>query len=211
MVNPPFNPLDKLGLAKTVVEELLKRPCGPVRQEEAFEGAGIYAIYYTGPFEAYAPISQRNQHGRCELPIYVGKAVPPGARKGGFGLGEAPGQVLFRRLLEHARTIEEAENLELADFVCRYLVVDDIWIPLAEQLLIEWFSPIWNTAIDGFGNHDPGKGRRKQQRSQWDTIHPGRVWAKKQRPNAKPARTIIRELKEALEKAKKQAPNPQMS
>ena len=29
------------------------------------------------------------------------------------------------------RSIEEASNLDIADFHCRYLIVDDIWIPLA--------------------------------------------------------------------------------
>jgi hypothetical protein len=51
--------------------------------------------------------------------------------------------VLFRRLNEHAQSIAQAENLELSDFSCRYLVVDDIWIPLGESLLIEKFAPIW--------------------------------------------------------------------
>jgi hypothetical protein len=31
-----------------------------------------------------------------------------------------------------------------------------------------------DAAVDGFGNHDPGKGRYKQARSDWDVIHPGR-------------------------------------
>jgi len=35
------------------------------------------------------------------------------------------------------------------------------------------------TALDGFGNHDPGKGRYEQAKSDWDIIHPGRVWAER--------------------------------
>lgn len=62
---------------------------------------------------------------------------------------------------------------------CRYLVVDDIWIPLGESLLIEKLQPLWNITLDGFGNHDPGGGRYKQQRSPWDVMHPGRDWAAK--------------------------------
>ncbi len=31
-----------------------------------------------------------------------------------------------------------------------------------------------NKIIDGFGNHDPGKGRYNQLRSRWDKLHPGR-------------------------------------
>ena len=30
---------------------------------------------------------------------------------------------------------------------------------LGESLLIAKFAPIWNKLIDGFGNHDPDKGR----------------------------------------------------
>ncbi|MDR2213154.1 MAG: Eco29kI family restriction endonuclease, partial [Pseudomonadales bacterium] len=117
--------------------------------------------------------------GQYKWPIYVGKAVPPGARKGGFGLGENPGQALYNRLAEHAKSIEQAQNLELSDFFCRFLVVEDIWIPLAESLLIEMYKPLWNRKIDGFGNHDPGSGRHNQRRSNWDILHPGRPWAEK--------------------------------
>ena len=114
---------------------------------------------------------------RFELPIYVGKAVPPGSRRGGFGLGENPGPALYRRLREHAESIRTTENLAIEDFFCRYLVVDDIWIPLGEALLITQFSPLWNKLIDGYGNHDPGSGRYNQLRSRWDVLHPGRAWA----------------------------------
>lgn len=91
---------------------------------------------------------------------------------------------MFRRLTEHAGSIEQAANLEKAHFKCRFLVVDDIWVPLAESLLIQMFSPLWNTRIDGFGNHEPGKGRYNQQRSPWDELHPGRPWAAKLQPLA---------------------------
>ncbi|MGH9429241.1 MAG: Eco29kI family restriction endonuclease, partial [Terriglobia bacterium] len=132
--------------------------------------------------------------GRYKLPIYVGKAVPPGGRKGGFGLGKNPGQVLYRRLVEHAESIEQATNLRLQDFGCRYLVVEDIWIPLGEQLLIEWFSPIWNKIVDGFGNHPPGGPRGKQKRSRWDTVHPGRPWANTLPPNPKTTEQVLIEV-----------------
>ena len=72
-----------------------------------------------------------------------------------------------------------AENLDGLDFFCRFLVVDDIWIPLGESLLITKFTPIWNTLIDGFGNHDPGAGRYKGLRPRWDVLHPGRRWSTK--------------------------------
>jgi hypothetical protein len=112
-------------------------------------------------------------------PIYAGKAIPEGGRKGGLGLDVPAGKPLHKRLSEHRTSIETAENLNIDDFCCRFLVVDDIWIPLGESLLIEKTRPLWNVIVDGFGNHDPGKGRHEQQLSSWDTLHPGRNWAKK--------------------------------
>jgi len=142
-------------------------------------GAGIYAIYYTGDFRAYRPVAEQNRDNNFVQPIYVGKAVPPGARKGGFGLGTAPGNALLSRLGDHARSIKACGTLTLGNFFCRYLVSDDIWIPLGEALLIERFQPLWNVLIDGFGNHATGKRRAGQFRSRWDTLHPGRAWAAK--------------------------------
>jgi hypothetical protein len=91
----------------------------------------------------------------------------------------AAGAVLFNRLAEHAESIMQVENLRLDDFHCRSLVVDDIWIPLGESLMIQNYQPIWNKVIPGFGNHDPGRGRKDQRRSEWDTIHRGRPWVTK--------------------------------
>jgi Eco29kI restriction endonuclease len=125
---------------------------GPLPPEKRFLGAGIYAIYYTGTFKAYRTVVERKRDNKFEQPIYVGKAVPPGARKGGFGLSTAPGPALFKRLNEHKNSITATENLKIGDFFCRYLVSDDIWIPLGESLLIESFQPLWNVLIEGFGN-----------------------------------------------------------
>ena len=175
----PYNPLDKMSLGASVADALLESPIHSLSGLESFSGAGIYAIYYSGKFKPYGSLSAKNFGGVFKTPIYVGKAVPPGARKGNFGLETDPGPALHNRLSEHAESINAAENLKLEDFFCRFLVVDDIWIPLGESLLIAKFSPIWNKLVDGFGNHDPGKGRYNQMRSKWDTIHPGRAWALK--------------------------------
>lgn len=78
---------------------------------------------------------------------------------------------------QHAQTIEQARNLDLDDFQVRSLVVDDIWIPLGENMLIESFQPVWNVVIDGFGNKTPGARRATQYRSPWDVLHPGRTFA----------------------------------
>lgn len=52
-------------------------------------------------------------------------------------------------------------------------------IGTVEAALIQLFRPLWNTIVDGFGNHDPGKGRYNQAKSDWDVIHPGRAWAER--------------------------------
>jgi len=193
----PFNPLDKRHLGESVGQEMLRRPVVPMAELSSFEGAGIYAIYYVGDFPAYPDIAARNTGGRFAAPIYVGKAVPKGARKGG-DLEANPGKVLHARLAQHARSIEEARNLNLADFHCRYLIVDDIRIPLGESLLIAKFDPLWNKLIDGFGNHDPGSGRHAGLRPRWDVLHPGRPWAERRRPRSETAEQIVREAKDYL-------------
>ncbi len=177
-----------------MADALLARPVLQLQHNDSFIGAGIYAIYYIGNFPAYKPIADKNKNNKFTAPIYIGKAVPAGARKGGLGLDAPSGNVLFKRLSEHADSIKSTKNLKISDFYCRHLVVDDIWIPLGESLLIEMFTPPWNKIIDGFGNHDPGSGRYNQQRSPWDQLHPGRPWAEKLKANNKSEKDFLKEL-----------------
>lgn len=178
----PYNPLDKRNLGSSVAEHMLSSPVHKLPPDQ-FIGAGVYAIYYKGDFKPYKKLAILNENGFA-VPIYVGKAVPAGARKGGLGMDVEHGYALYNRLSEHYTSVAKARNLDENDFYCRYLVVDDIWIPLAESLLIERFKPLWNRCIDGFGNHDPGKGRYQQQKSPWDCIHEGREWADRLQPNS---------------------------
>lgn len=193
----PFNPLAKRHLGESVGQAMLRQSVVPLGSLKAFDGAGVYAIYYTGGFQGYEAIAERNSNQRFGAPIYVGKAVPKGARKGG-DLEAAPGKVLYNRLKQHAKSIEEAANLDIADFHCRYLIVDDIWIPLGESLLIAKFDPLWNKLIDGFGNHDPGKGRHAGLRPRWDVLHPGRLWAERCQARDETAEQIISEARNYL-------------
>lgn len=179
-----FNPLDKKQLAASVGEALLTSQLHPLPPVSRFSGAGVYAIYYFGDSPIYRTLTSLNAAVQCEVPtpIYVGKAVPTGARKGEVEFDATVGSALYSRLREHAESIRQANNLDVADFKCRYLVVDDIWIPLGESLLIRKFRPLWNVTIDGFGNHNPGAGRHRQQRSPWDVLHPGRTWVDRLAP-----------------------------
>jgi hypothetical protein len=187
----PYNPLEKKNLGISVADALLQRPLGVLPPPEPFIAAGLYALYYKGRFPAYKPISLRYRGDKKEVPIYVGKAIPKGGRKG-IESALAAGPVLYNRLAEHGESIAAAENLEVADFRCRYLAVDDIWIPLGESLLIQTFAPVWNIVLDGFGNHDPGAGRHAGEKPRWDVVHPGRVWADRmQKSNKRSAEELL--------------------
>ena len=191
-----YDPLTYDNLMAGLVMHLEKQAAERLDSVAGIEGPGIYSLFYSGSFHAYEPIS-------CsERPIYVGKAVPPGSRKGSQVDESIP--VLQRRIREHSRSIGQADNLEISDFSCRHLSVVPVWITLAERFLIDHYMPVWNLCLDGFGDHDPGKGRRNSQRSWWDTLHPGRIWAAGLRESKKPedAERKVAEFFEMVEQGK---------
>ena len=197
----PFNPLDKRNLAASIAEALLEKEPVPLGDIDRFQGSGVYAIYYTGPHPAYAPLTAANSNGTWSAPIYVGKAIPKGGRKGAEIEDDTKprGTSLWSRLAEHAKSIQAAATtLDIDDFSCRFLVVDEIWIPLGENLLISRFAPVWNKHVDGFGNHDPGKGRYNGLRPRWDVVHPGRAWALKCKEREETASLIEGEIADFL-------------
>jgi hypothetical protein len=142
-----------------------------------FNGAGVYAIFLINTSDS--PYADRGKDYDT-FPIYVGKAVPSGSRQGkSVGTNE---RSLLKRLKEHAKSINDAHNLDLSKFECSFLIVSDkhsSLIPSVEAYIIRSLTPLWNSAIDGFGNHTPGKGRFGQSPSEWDTLHSGRAFAAK--------------------------------
>ncbi|MFQ5610798.1 MAG: Eco29kI family restriction endonuclease [Anaerolineae bacterium] len=166
---------------RSVVDEAIRfftvTPAHKLPPPSQFIGAGVYGLYYLGDYELYAKIARLNKN-TCIQPIYVGKAVPPGWRTARTVDTTTPD--LYRRLREHTRSIQQAKNLEIGDFRCRFMILtgieSDLVVPV-EAELIRRYKPLWNTVIDGFGNHDPGAGRYNQARSEWDVLHPGRPWA----------------------------------
>ncbi len=193
----PFNPLDKKNLAASIEQALFLSKPRPLKDLEKFNGAGVYSLYYTGDFPAYEPLARTNRDS-ASAPIYMGKADAKGKRKGGFLEDAMAGTTLWNRLSDHAASIESAGNLDIDDFVCRFLVVDDLWISLGESLLISKHAPVWNALVDGFGNHAPGKGRSSMMRPRWDTLHPGRTWANKLQPNPMTSEQISAEVLQYL-------------
>jgi predicted metal-binding protein len=198
-----YNPLEGTSITKTQLAEsaekaLLKKDAKPLVDLKKFDGAGVYVLYYVGSFSAYKPIAIKNKDNKFERPIYIGKAIPAGGRKGASDLVTKQGDALYRRLKEHSNSVSYAKNLKLEDFFCRYLVMEEVWISLVETLLITIWKPIWNTVVEGFGNHVPGKGRYQGARPIWDELHPGRGWAAKCQPSNRTPEDIIKLIAAAL-------------
>lgn len=196
-VSSEYNPLDYANLTRNCVEELLRRGPFSLPLNQEFTGAGVYALFYRGSEKVYELVRSVD----CSWPIYVGKAVPPGGRKGaGAQSGTRP---LYGRIMEHCKSIQVVQNLDVNDFVCRYLVVTPLWITMAERFLLEHYKPIWNVCLEGFGNHDPGSGRHQGEITWWDALHPGRAWATKLR-QTRTAQDARHRLRTFLDSHKKQ-------
>jgi hypothetical protein len=176
---------------------LIAQPRKPLAAVERFYGSGVYALYYTGEFNAYRAITKK------EHPIYVGKADPadPASKT-----ATEQGDRLANRLNDHRKNISKATStLRVEDFEYRALVVQTGYQSAAENYLIELFKPIWNNETRicyGLGKHGDDPGTRANLRSPWDTLHPGRDWAHRD-PNMKDARSarqIVKEIAEHLAK-----------
>jgi hypothetical protein len=167
-----FDPTNPAVVGRFIALALVAQERYPIKDLEDFYGAGVYALYYTGPFEPYAPISSK------EVPLYVGKAEPKDSN------ARTPFEQkdkLFGRLNEHRKSIAKAHTtLNIADFECRYLVVQSGWELAAETYLINFFRPVWNKQTNicyGIGKHGDSYETRSNKRSPWDTLHLGRSWA----------------------------------
>ena len=169
-------------LVKDAVRFFNGTPAHTLPPPESFLGTGVYALYYIGANPLYQRYAELNRLS-YGYPIYVGKAVPMGwrqARSSDNALTQS--RELIGRLREHARSIASHPDLLVADFMCRFVIFEEEgsdMISTIEAALIKLNRPLWNTALDGFGNHDPGKGRYEQAKSDWDVIHKGRKWAEK--------------------------------
>lgn len=146
----PYDPLDKTNLGRGVENALLARPRVSLMAVPPFWGARIYALYHIGDHGLFRPISQ------SEISIYVGKAVPSGGRTDQTQQTCA----LWNRIDEHRDRVEQATDLAGDDFEVRYFVADELFIPMAERLMIRGFAAVRNLVVDCFGNHDAGASAR---------------------------------------------------
>jgi Eco29kI restriction endonuclease len=169
-------------LVKDAVRFFNGTPIHPLPPTETFLGTGVYALYDTGQNPIYQKYAELNRLA-YNYPIYVGKAVPKGWRQSRISDSAInQSRELCNRLKEHSRNITVGADLTLEEFQCRFTIFEDEssdMISMIEAALIKLSQPLWNVAVDGFGNHDPGKGRYEQAKSDWDVIHPGRIWAER--------------------------------
>lgn len=167
-----FDPGDPAVVGRFIALAMIAQPRAPLPAVERFHGSGVYALYYAGGFAPYAPIAD------SETPIYVGRADP---ESDAARTPREQGARLHGRLKDHLRNIRKAGGtLDIADFDCRFLVVQTGWQGAAEDYLIDLFRPAWNNETDvcfGLGKHGDSPSTRANLRSPWDTLHPGRDWA----------------------------------
>jgi hypothetical protein len=183
------------------IEFMNGTPAYELPPPSSFVGGGCYALYYEGKLKIYQKLREREKR-LYTFPIYTGKAVPSGWRTSRVTVSNAA--PLYSRLREHSRSIDQAENLKLQDFRCKFIILNDVesdLITLVEAELIRKYKPLWNMVVDGFGNHDPGSGRYEQAKSEWDVLHPGRRWASKCVGQAPNLENVIRKVRTHLETA----------
>jgi Eco29kI restriction endonuclease len=167
-----FDPGNPRTIGFFIALALTSQPRQPLCELQEFYGSGVYAIYYKGDYDLYAPLR------KAETPIYVGQAAPANEH------AKTPteqGIRLAARLNEHRKNIERAAStLSVEDFDYRALVVQTGWETGAEDYLIRLFRPIWNKEtklVFGIGKHGDSADTRRNKRSPWDTLHGGRGWA----------------------------------
>lgn len=140
----------------------------PLLTRHVVNECGVYALYYTGANPLYAVL----KNSLCsEIPIYAG--VTTGS--------------LDKRLNDHQTSLTRAA-FDTHAFTCRIFPTTADLAKSAEDMLIKTYGPIWNSALSGFGLHDPGKGRSAGKVSQWDHVHPGRPWVQQSPENVEKER-----------------------
>ena len=127
--------------ALNFLEQLYNYPLGSTFPRRP----GVYFIYHVGKTQLY---EGSQVFPSTSYPVCVGMSRTN----------------IANRLRDHCRKIKRASNpeqlteggkLELTDFMVRFMTVDNkYYAPSIELMLIEYFSPVWNseTMAFSFGN-----------------------------------------------------------
>ncbi|MFP3883350.1 MAG: Eco29kI family restriction endonuclease [Actinomycetota bacterium] len=155
----------------------------PLAEARPPDSSSAYLLYYQGGLPLYQPVVA------AQTPIYVGSA-----------------KNVRRRLGEHRSSIRAVRSLNVADFMARLIETPTHDAAVyAESRLITLYRPVWNLdELAGFGSKHQGLGRiAAQEPSPWDTIHPGRPWARP--PEMRTRRRLLNAAQTAVSPAKEEA------
>ncbi|KAJ7381914.1 hypothetical protein OS493_038289 [Desmophyllum pertusum] len=126
---------------------------------------GVYFIYHVGKTELY---KESQVSPSTHYPVYVGQSQTD----------------IANRLTDHRRKIEKADKskveheffLDTAEFVVRFIIVDKHVTLKIEGMLIEYFSPVWNSETRvgfsfGNANHETNPWNKFHIQGDEDTIN----------------------------------------
>lgn len=113
---------------------------------------GVYRLLYQGDHPLY------ETYARLGVELYTGRTSD-----------------LRKRGRTHLNNIISANNLDKEHFQFVFLPMPAVHqCGAAEEILLEYYTPVWNRTINGIGNNALGASRESQALSAWDTLHPGR-------------------------------------
>ena len=127
------------------------------------ERPGVYFIYHVGKTQLYEG-SQVSPSTR--YPVYVGMSRWSIADRLRKHLGKIEIASKPKQSTESQQT--EGVKLELSDFMVRFMIVDiEHYVPSIEGMMIEYFSPVWNSEAMAFsfGN------AKKDSENLWYKFH----------------------------------------
>jgi len=174
------------ALIKKSVKSFEKIPPQPMALG-GVEGEGVFALYYTGEYPLYKGYKDANT-SKLNAPIYISK-----------------GANIDEKIKEQYRNIAKVSNLNPEDFYTKVMPLSTDLPSITEEVeatLVDQYQPLWNTCLEGFGSHNPGRGRAKQAPSDWDVIHPGREWVSKLSGKANDRRKLGRKVQKHMKLVK---------
>jgi hypothetical protein len=135
------------SILQQAIEFYNDTPIQPLPPPTEFKGPGVYGLYYEGDYPPYISLAQSNQNQAYTQPIYIGKAVLPGARTGRIS---TIANSIYGRLQEHTESIKFTSNLRIEDFFCRFIILqgaESDLITALEAELIRKYTPLWNQVV----------------------------------------------------------------
>lgn len=114
---------------------------------EPFDGAGVYAIYCIARQGLYRKFGETINREEYAVPIYVGKAVPPGGRKNKtLSHNSFPALPLGKQLHVFSSLIRTSIGLQgqFALRCCSFPHGNKTVINAVHRYLLRRFHPVWN-------------------------------------------------------------------